>query len=76
MVFAEAGSSVLVLNCDFRRPKLHEYFGVPDEARRVHATPLPNLKVVTNVLDEHEPNPARWWPYNASSSTPPAASST
>ena len=29
-VFGEAGSSVLVLNCDFRRPSIHEMFGVPE----------------------------------------------
>lgn len=26
--FAEAGRSVLVLGCDFRRPEIHKYFGV------------------------------------------------
>lgn len=26
---AEAGRSVLVLGCDFRRPEIHSYFGVP-----------------------------------------------
>jgi Mrp family chromosome partitioning ATPase/capsular polysaccharide biosynthesis protein len=59
VVFAEAGSRTLVLNCDFRRPKLHHFFGIPNEARRVHPTALANLKVVTNVLDETDPNPAR-----------------
>ena len=49
-VFGEAGSSVLVLNCDFRRPSIHEMFGVPDEPRRVQETAVPGVKVVTNVL--------------------------
>ena len=40
-VFGEAGSSVLLLNCDFRRPSIHEMFGVPDEPRRVQDTAVP-----------------------------------
>src|SRR5437763_8347434 len=43
-VFAEAGSSVLVINCDFRRPTIHKYFDVEDEPRRVHDTPIPGVK--------------------------------
>jgi Mrp family chromosome partitioning ATPase/capsular polysaccharide biosynthesis protein len=58
-VFAEAGSSVLVLNCDFRRPMIHEYFGVSDEPRRVHKTSIPKVKVVSDVAAERDPNPAQ-----------------
>lgn len=45
---AEGGTSVLVVNCDFRRPRLHLYFGVENEPRRVMTTSLPSLKVVAD----------------------------
>lgn len=57
-VFAEAGSSVLLVNCDFRRPTLHKYFGIDDEPRRVHDTMIPGVKLITNVLSDPNPNPA------------------
>ncbi len=31
-VYAESGASVLALNCDFRRPMLHGYLGVANDA--------------------------------------------
>src|SRR4051794_13736802 len=58
-VFAEAGSSVLLVNCDFRRPTLHKYFGIDDEPRRVHETKIPGVKLVTNVVADPLPNPAQ-----------------
>jgi Mrp family chromosome partitioning ATPase/capsular polysaccharide biosynthesis protein len=58
-VFGEAGSSVLVVNCDFRRPAIHRFFGVEDEPRRVHETRVPGVKVVTNVLTDPASNPAQ-----------------
>lgn len=58
-VFAEAGSSVLVVNCDFRRPAIHRFFGIDDEPRRVHETNVPGVKVVTNVLTDPASNPAQ-----------------
>lgn len=58
-VFAESGSSVLVVNCDFRRPSIHKYFGVEDEPRRVHETSVPGVKVVTNVLSDPAANPSQ-----------------
>ena len=58
-VFAEAGSSVLVVNCDFRRPTIHRYFGLEDEPRRVHETGIGGVKVVTNVLSDPRSNPAQ-----------------
>jgi Mrp family chromosome partitioning ATPase/capsular polysaccharide biosynthesis protein len=58
-VFAEAGSSVLVVNCDFRRPTIHRFFGVDDEPRRVHETNIAGVKIVTNVLADPASNPAQ-----------------
>ena len=58
-VFAETGSTVLVVNCDFRRPMVHRYLGVQDTPRRVVATRIPGVKAVTNVLAESDANPAR-----------------
>ncbi len=58
-VFGEAGSSVLLLNCDFRRPSIHDMFGVRDEPRRVQDTSVQGVKVVTNVLVDAGANPAQ-----------------
>ncbi len=58
-VFGEAGSSVLLLNCDFRRPSIHEMFGLTDEPRRVQETNVAGVKVVTNVLVDAGANPAQ-----------------
>ncbi|HXY92113.1 MAG TPA: P-loop NTPase [Acidimicrobiia bacterium] len=59
VVFAEAGSSVLLLNCDFRRPALHEMFGLQDEPRRVQDTSVDGVKLVSNVLVDAGANPAQ-----------------
>jgi Mrp family chromosome partitioning ATPase len=58
-VFAESGASVLVVNCDFRRPSIHRYFDVEDEPRRVHETKIPGVKIVTNVLSDPAANPSQ-----------------
>jgi Mrp family chromosome partitioning ATPase len=58
-VFAEAGYRVLALNCDYRRPKLHEQFGVEYEPRRVVATEVPGVSIIADVIDDaHHINPA------------------
>jgi Mrp family chromosome partitioning ATPase/capsular polysaccharide biosynthesis protein len=57
-VFAEAGAKVLVVNCDFRRPTIHRFFGVEDEPERVSQTSIPRVSVVTNVLRDTGANPA------------------
>jgi capsular exopolysaccharide synthesis family protein len=31
MAYAETGRSVLVIDCDMRRPQIHDVFGIPDE---------------------------------------------
>jgi len=48
-MFAETGQRVLVVNCDFRRPTLHQFFDLPNEPRRVFETTTPGLWVVTDV---------------------------
>lgn len=58
-IFAEAGEAVLLVNCDFRRPTVHQHFGVPDEPRKVQDTVVPGLKIVTNVLSDPGSNPAQ-----------------
>jgi capsular exopolysaccharide synthesis family protein len=58
-VFAEAGSSVLVVNCDFRRPTIHRLFKVHDEPRRVQETGIERVKIVTDVVADVGANPAQ-----------------
>ncbi len=57
-VFAEADYSVLVINCDFRRPRLHRYLGGSDEARKVVQSDVPGVRMVNNVLSSPNANPA------------------
>lgn len=59
VAFAEADASVLVINCDFRRPTIHRRFGVQDEPRRVQDTRVPGVKIVTNVLQDPRANPSQ-----------------
>jgi Mrp family chromosome partitioning ATPase/capsular polysaccharide biosynthesis protein len=56
-IFAESGSSVLVMNCDFRRPRLHRYFGCKDQPQRILKTRVPGVHLVTNVDDNPAANP-------------------
>ena len=51
-LFAETGARVLTINCDFRRPTLHEYFDLPNEPRRVFDTTIPGLWVITDVTEK------------------------
>lgn len=60
VVFAESGATVLVVNCDFRRPTVHRWFGLEDRPRRVQSTSIPGVKVVTNVLSDENANPAQY----------------
>jgi Mrp family chromosome partitioning ATPase/capsular polysaccharide biosynthesis protein len=47
--FAEAGRAVLAVNCDYRRPTLHRYFGVEDRPGEIQDTSIRGLALVTNV---------------------------
>jgi capsular polysaccharide biosynthesis protein len=57
-VFAESGQRVLVMNCDFRRPTLHRFFGVENEPRRVIESGIDGLMVVSDVTTSDNQNPA------------------
>lgn len=52
-VLAEDGSSVLIVNCDFRRPRLHLFLGATHEPRKVIDTRIPGVKFVAGVVDDH-----------------------
>lgn len=58
-VFAESGSSVLAVNCDFRRPTLHRLLGAPDEPRKVLQTSIPGVMLVSGVVTDLSTNPAQ-----------------
>jgi Mrp family chromosome partitioning ATPase len=57
VVLAEAGYEVLVVNCDYRLPKLHEYFGQPHSARRTVDTGIPGVTLIADVADPEARNP-------------------
>lgn len=57
-IFAETGQRVLVINCDFRRPTLHRFFGIANEPRRVLDTGIEGLLVVSDVAGTDNQNPA------------------
>jgi Mrp family chromosome partitioning ATPase len=49
VAFAESGRTVLAVNCDYRRPTLHHYFGLTNQPGRILTTEIRGLSVVTNV---------------------------
>jgi len=57
-LFAEAEQSVLVINCDFRRPRLQRFLGGSAEPRKVVQSNIPGVLMVNNVLSNPNPNPA------------------
>ncbi|MEI7591685.1 MAG: CpsD/CapB family tyrosine-protein kinase [Actinomycetes bacterium] len=57
-LFAEASYSVLVINCDFRRPRLHRFLGGSAEPRKVVQSNIPGVLMVNNVVSNPNPNPA------------------
>src|SRR5215213_2182494 len=48
-----------MVNCDFRRPRIHQCFGVDDQPRPVQETNVSAVKIVTNVLTDPASNPAQ-----------------
>jgi Mrp family chromosome partitioning ATPase/capsular polysaccharide biosynthesis protein len=57
--FAETGSSVLVINCDFRRPMAHVYLRAADEPRRTLRTAIPGVWFVSRAVSNPDANPAQ-----------------
>ncbi len=57
VVLAEAGYEVLVVNCDYRLPKLHKFFDRPHETRRTIDTGVPGVTLVADVLPPGATNP-------------------
>lgn len=68
VVLAQAGKDVLIVDCDFRRPVIHQVFGLHNnrglvnvlagecELQEVYHEPMPSLKVAT--VGALPPNPA------------------
>jgi Mrp family chromosome partitioning ATPase/capsular polysaccharide biosynthesis protein len=57
--FAETGASVLVINCDFRRPMAHTYLGTVDKPRRTLRTVVPGVWYVSRAVSDPNANPAQ-----------------
>jgi Mrp family chromosome partitioning ATPase/capsular polysaccharide biosynthesis protein len=57
--FAETGSSVLVVNCDFRRPMAHTYLRAADTPRRTLRTAVPGVWFVSRAVSDPDANPAQ-----------------
>ncbi len=57
VLLGEAGYQVLVINCDYRIPKLHRYFGQPHTTRRTLDTGVPGVTLVADVADPGAENP-------------------
>lgn len=58
-VLAEAGFSVLAINCDFRKPRLHKYLRAQDTPRKVVETSIPGVRMICDVVaDSRRLNPA------------------
>lgn len=58
-VLAEAGFSVLAINCDFRKPRLHKYLRAQEIPRKVVETGIPGVRMICDVVaDSRRLNPA------------------
>jgi Mrp family chromosome partitioning ATPase/capsular polysaccharide biosynthesis protein len=57
--FAETGASVLVINCDFRRPMAHTYLGTVDRPRHTLQTVVPGVWFVSRAVADPNANPAQ-----------------
>ena len=54
---AEAGQNVLLVNCDFRRPRLHEMTFTEHTPERVTPTAVDGLSLISNVIADPEALP-------------------
>lgn len=50
-MLAESGQSVLLINCDFRRPRLHVLTGSGYHPMDLNRTQIPEVELISNVVD-------------------------
>ena len=56
-MLAESGDSVLLINCDFRRPRLHIMTGSEYRPRDLNSTPIPDVELISNVVENSDALP-------------------
>ena len=56
-MLAEAGESVLLINCDFRRPRLHLHLDSDDTPMDINPTSIPEIELISNVVDDKDAPP-------------------
>lgn len=56
-MLAEAGESVLLMNCDFRRPRLHLLTGSEYQPMDLNKTQIPEVQLISNVVEDSDALP-------------------
>lgn len=56
-MLAEAGESVLLVNCDFRRPRLHVLTGSDYQPMDLNPTQIPDVELISNVVEDSDALP-------------------
>ena len=56
-MLAEAGESVLLVNCDFRRPRLHVLTGAEYQPMDLNPTKIPDVELISNVVESADALP-------------------
>ncbi len=56
-MLAEAGESVLLINCDFRRPRLHVLTGSDYQPMDLNTTQIPEVELISNVVEDTDALP-------------------
>ena len=56
-MLSEAGESVLLINCDFRRPRLHQVTGSEYNPRELNRTEIPSVELISNVVTDDKALP-------------------
>ena len=56
-MLAEAGERVLLVNCDFRRPRLHVLTGSEYEPMDLNQTQVPDVELISNVVGDSDALP-------------------
>ena len=56
-MLAEAGERVLLMNCDFRRPRLHVLTGSEYQPMDLNKTQIPDVELISNVVENSDALP-------------------